>query len=228
MKINFGTVVVVAGFAGMLSFGFLAAAIGSEYWYIIEVNKLNQTDSEELNSHSGLWTTYEGRSGSAHSIYSFSDSSGYNYTEPEQRIRSMHRMIVILLPLNLVLLVFGGICGLVSALSRSPALLIGSASYIFLCSLLTLCGACLYLSYSQQALEELQRQVGLELMAHVHLCFGWSLGVAWLAFSLEVLTGTLLLLAARMACVKHQRNPANICTSSYTYCTSSNTYSTNT
>ncbi|XP_064179532.1 transmembrane protein 235-like [Anguilla rostrata] len=223
MKMNFGTVVVVAGFAGMLSFGFLAAAIGSEYWYIIEVNKLNQTDSEELNSHSGLWTTYEGRSGSAHSIYSFYDSSGYNYTEPEQRIRSMHRMIVILLPLNLVLLVFGGICGLVSALSRSPALLIGSASYIFLCSLLTLCGACLYLSYSQQALEELQRQVGLELMAHVHLCFGWP---GWLAaFSLSPDWD---LLHGCQDPVKPPRNPANICTSSYTYCTSSNTYSSNT
>ncbi|KAJ8332517.1 hypothetical protein SKAU_G00423060 [Synaphobranchus kaupii] len=47
--------------------------------------------------------------------------------------------------------------------------------------LLTLCGVCLYLTYSHQALEELQRQVGPELMAHMHLC----LGVAWLAFALE-------------------------------------------
>lgn len=57
---NFGTVVVIAGVTGLLSFCFLAVAIGSDYWYIIEVNAPNNTNSEELNSHSGLWRIYEG------------------------------------------------------------------------------------------------------------------------------------------------------------------------
>ncbi|KAG7491214.1 hypothetical protein MATL_G00000710 [Megalops atlanticus] len=132
MKCNFGTVVIVAGFAGILSFSFLAAAIGSEYWYIIEVNKPNQTDTDDLNSHSGLWRTYEGKNGSSHDFYPFSDST--NYTETERRLLGMHRVIVILLPLSLVLLVFGGICGLVSSLARSHALLTVTASYFLLCS----------------------------------------------------------------------------------------------
>ncbi len=46
----------------------------------------------------------------------------------------MHSVIAILLPLSLVMLVFGGICGLVSSLARSRTLLIGSASYFLLCS----------------------------------------------------------------------------------------------
>lgn len=42
--------------------------------------------------------------------------------------------IVVVLPFSLVLLLFGGICGLVSSLARSPVLLTGTASYFFICS----------------------------------------------------------------------------------------------
>ena len=57
MKITYGSVVVSAGFAGILSFGFLALAIGTEYWYIIDDNRFNYTE----DSHSGLWRTHEGK-----------------------------------------------------------------------------------------------------------------------------------------------------------------------
>lgn len=57
MKIRFSAVVVSAGLAGILSFSFLALAIGSEYWYIIDDNRPNYTE----DSHSGLWRTYEGK-----------------------------------------------------------------------------------------------------------------------------------------------------------------------
>lgn len=46
----------------------------------------------------------------------------------------MHNMIAVLLPLSLVLLVFGGICGMVSSLARSRLLLMGTALYFLLCS----------------------------------------------------------------------------------------------
>lgn len=46
----------------------------------------------------------------------------------------MHRTIVVLLPLSLVLLLIGGICGLVSSLAQSRVLLTGTASYFFICS----------------------------------------------------------------------------------------------
>lgn len=46
----------------------------------------------------------------------------------------LHKVVVILLPLSLVLLVFGWIFGLVSSLASSPKLLAASASYFLLCS----------------------------------------------------------------------------------------------
>lgn len=58
---RYGVVVLAAGLTGLLSFAFLAVAIGSEYWYIIDVNHPNLTESKDLSSHSGLWRIYEGR-----------------------------------------------------------------------------------------------------------------------------------------------------------------------
>uniref|UniRef100_A0A3B3SST0 Transmembrane protein 235 n=1 Tax=Paramormyrops kingsleyae TaxID=1676925 RepID=A0A3B3SST0_9TELE len=196
----YGTTVVTAGIAGIVSFGLLAAAIGSEYWYIIVVNRPNETDSEDLNSHSGLWRIYE----------EFICNFGKTYVcscphIPRLTLCSLapptglHRVIVILLPLSLVLLVFGGILGLVSSLARSRTLLLGTAAYLLLCSLLTLSGVSIYVSYSQQALAELERELGPEELAHVGVSFGWSLVLACLSFCLEVLAGVLLLLAARLA-----------------------------
>lgn len=58
MTVTFGSVVVVAGVCGILSFVFLAISLGTDYWYIIEMNPaLNMSD---LNSYSGLWRINEG------------------------------------------------------------------------------------------------------------------------------------------------------------------------
>ncbi|KAF1374084.1 hypothetical protein PFLUV_G00245580 [Perca fluviatilis] len=65
--------------------------------------------------------------------------------------------------------------------------------------LLTLCGVSLYIIYSDKALAETARQVGAEGLAYIHTSFGWSLGLAWLSYGLELLTSVLLLVAARMA-----------------------------
>ena len=46
----------------------------------------------------------------------------------------MHGAIVVVLPISLMLLLFGGICGLVSSLAQSPLLLTGTAAYFFICS----------------------------------------------------------------------------------------------
>lgn len=46
----------------------------------------------------------------------------------------LHKVVVIMLPLSLVLLVFGWIFGFVSSLVSSPSLLAGAASYILFCS----------------------------------------------------------------------------------------------
>lgn len=53
-----GSVESAAGVCGTLSFVFLATSMGTDYWYIIEVDPA--MNMSELNSHSGLWSTHEG------------------------------------------------------------------------------------------------------------------------------------------------------------------------
>ncbi|XP_024140890.1 transmembrane protein 235 isoform X2 [Oryzias melastigma] len=198
MKASFGALVVSAGICGLLSFAFLATSLGTDYWYIIETNPVNATDFEDLTSHSGLWRINEGGQIQADSVDSFrADFS--RFSETELRLLNMHSAIVVVLPLSLVLLLFGGICGLISSLARSPVLLTGTACYFFICSLLTLSGASLYIVYSFQALAETERLVGPEGLSYIHASFGWSLGLAWLSYGLELLAGVLLLAAAQTA-----------------------------
>uniref|UniRef100_A0A3Q2CVM5 Transmembrane protein 235 n=1 Tax=Cyprinodon variegatus TaxID=28743 RepID=A0A3Q2CVM5_CYPVA len=172
----YGLVVLSAGLSGLLSFTFLALAIGTDYWYIIDGNKPNHTGPNDLSSHSGLWRIIEGL--------------------------CLHKVVVIVLPLSLVLLVLGWIFGLVSSLARSPKLLAASACYFLLCGLFTLSGVSIYIKYSNQAMEEIQRIVPPENLAFVQVSFGWSLALAWLSYSLEVAAGLLLLLAARITQLK--------------------------
>lgn len=65
---NFGTVVISAGLCGLLSFILLAVSIGSEYWYIIDVDE--GKNSEYSSSHSGLWRIYEGKMLNTHNLSS--------------------------------------------------------------------------------------------------------------------------------------------------------------
>lgn len=65
----------VAALAGALSFVLLAAAIGTDFWYIIDTQRLerggpgaqhredgaNRSLPEPLSSHSGLWRTCRGK-----------------------------------------------------------------------------------------------------------------------------------------------------------------------
>lgn len=51
-------------------------------------------------------------------------------------------------------------------------------------------------------MEEFQRMVSPENLAYVNVSFGWSLAIAWLSYSLEVTTGLLLMLAARITQMK--------------------------
>uniref|UniRef100_A0A8C4NKD1 Transmembrane protein 235b n=1 Tax=Dicentrarchus labrax TaxID=13489 RepID=A0A8C4NKD1_DICLA len=190
MKVTFGCLVVTAGICGILSFAFLATSLGTEYWYIIEMNPMNMSDFEDMSSHSGLWSINEGR---------------LLFLKCLSQLLMLYAIVVVL-PFSLVLLLFGGICGLVSSLARNPVLLTGTASYFFICSLLTLSGVSLYIIYSHQAMAETDRLVGPEGLAYIHTSFGWSLGLAWLSYGLELLTGILLLVAAR----KHALGPCSV------------------
>ncbi|XP_070704727.1 transmembrane protein 235 [Pempheris klunzingeri] len=197
---RYGLVVLTAGFTCLLSFSLLVVAIGTDYWYIIDVNKPSHTGADDLSSHSGLWRINEGANRSS-VIPSFTANMS-SLSESERHRLGLHRVVVILLPLSLVLLVFGWIFGLVSSLASSPNLLAGSASYFLFCSLFTLTGLSVYIKYSNQAMEEFQQVVSPENLAYVDVSFGWSLAIAWLSYSLEVATGLLLMLAARITQMK--------------------------
>ncbi|XP_034075398.1 transmembrane protein 235 [Gymnodraco acuticeps] len=197
---RYGLVVLAAGFTAFLSFSLLAVAIGTDYWYIIDVNKPNCSGPDDMSSHSGLWRINEGANMSS-VIPSFTANMS-SLSEVEKHLLGLHKVVVIMLPLSLVLLVFGWIVGLVSSLACSPNLLAGSASYFLFCSICTLSGVCIYIKYSNLAMEEFQRMVSPENLAHVNVSFGWSLATAWLSYSLEVATGLLLLLAARITQMK--------------------------
>uniref|UniRef100_A0A3Q3WY52 Uncharacterized protein n=1 Tax=Mola mola TaxID=94237 RepID=A0A3Q3WY52_MOLML len=184
---RYGPAVLAAGFTGLLSFSLLAVAIGSDHWYIIDVR--NHTGPDDLSSHSGLWRIYEG-STAHYSAFLF------------RVYLSLHRVVVIVLPLSLVLLVLGWIFGFVSSLVSSSKLLAGAASYFLFCSLFTLTGVCIYIKYCNQAMEDFRPTVPPEKLATVDVSFGWSFAVAWLSYSLEVATGLLLMLAARISQMK--------------------------
>uniref|UniRef100_A0AAV2L9N0 Transmembrane protein 235b n=1 Tax=Knipowitschia caucasica TaxID=637954 RepID=A0AAV2L9N0_KNICA len=153
-----------------------------------------------MSSHSGLWSINEG-GGYSDSIDSFKTDYS-RFSEAELYMLELHSAIVVLLPLSLVLLLIGGICGLVSSLARSSILLTGTASYFFFCSLLTLSGVTLYMVYSHKALVETERLVGQEGLSYIHTSFGWSVALVWLSYCLELFTGVLLLGAAH-TCRRH-------------------------
>uniref|UniRef100_A0A3P9C6D4 Transmembrane protein 235 n=1 Tax=Maylandia zebra TaxID=106582 RepID=A0A3P9C6D4_9CICH len=192
---EYGPVVLSAGLTGLLSFCFLAVAIGTDYWYIIDVNKPNYTGSDDLSSHSGLWRIIEvnWKIADLKKIYI------YLYFFQMCVFAGLHKVVVILLPLSLVLLVFGWIFGLVSSLASSPKLLLSVCASS---GLFTLSGVSVYIKYSNQAMEEFQRTVPPENLVYVNVSFGWSLATAWLSYSLEVATGLLLMLAARITQMK--------------------------
>ncbi|KAM3597659.1 uncharacterized protein V6R79_007649 [Siganus canaliculatus] len=197
---RYGLVVLTAGFTGLLSFSLLAVAIGTDYWYIIDAKKSNHTGPDDLSSRSGLWRIIEGANKSS-VIPSFTANMS-SMSEVERHLLGLHKVVVIILPLSLVLLVFGWIFGLVSSLASSPKLLAGSSVYFLFCSLFTLTGVTIYIKYSNQAMEEFQRVVPPEDLATVDVSYGWSLAAAWLSYSLEVATGLLLMLAARITLMK--------------------------
>ncbi|MBN3282114.1 TM114 protein, partial [Polyodon spathula] len=212
MRMNLGRVVVLAGLSGIVSFSLLVSAIATDHWYILEVNEPNSTvDPGELNSHSGIYIDNSMgvpclvlRAGKAcyPLVYPFSTDTS-KQPEPVRRLINMFKAVVILLPLSLVMLVFGGICGLVSSLSKSISLLVLTGSYLLLCSLFTLSGVSVYIIYSKLAFEIIVQEYGVQQFAHVHIAFGWSLAMAWLSFTMEIIAGSLLLLAAKITDTQH-------------------------
>ena len=73
--------------------------------------------------------------------------------------------------------------------------------YLF-SGLFTLTGLCIYIKYSNQAMENFKQVAPQESLVDVDMSYGWSMAAAWVSYSLEVTTGLLLMLAARITQMK--------------------------
>uniref|UniRef100_A0A2I3N5S6 Transmembrane protein 235 n=1 Tax=Papio anubis TaxID=9555 RepID=A0A2I3N5S6_PAPAN len=169
-----GVLLLAAALGALLSFALLAAAVASDYWYILEVADAGNGSAgpgraEQLSSHSGLWHVCE----------------------------VLHRAVMVVLPLSLVLLVCGWICSLLSSLAQSAPLLLFTGCYFLLGGVLTLTGVSIYISYSHLAFAETARQYGPQHVQGVRVSFSWSMALAWGSRASEAFSGALLLSAAR-------------------------------
>nr|XP_055244758.1 transmembrane protein 235 isoform X1 [Gorilla gorilla gorilla] len=196
-----GALLLAAALGALLSFALLAAAVASDYWYILEVADAGNGSAwpgraELLSSHSGLWRICEGQNGCIPLVDPFASES-LDVSTSVQHLILLHRAVMVVLPLSLVLLVCGWICGLLSSLAQSVSLLLFTGCYFLLGSVLTLAGVSIYISYSHLAFAETARQYGPQHMQGVRVSFGWSMALAWGSCALEAFSGTLLLSAAR-------------------------------
>ncbi|XP_074820750.1 transmembrane protein 114 isoform X2 [Natator depressus] len=125
MKIKLSGLAVVVVLAGVLSFILLVVAIGTDFWYIIDASKLERlsNSSATLSSHSGLWRTCRRRSKCFPLMNPFWYKNN-NMTASHKQLLHMHGTFVILLPLSLILMIFGGMTGFISILARAYLLLL--------------------------------------------------------------------------------------------------------
>nr|XP_020008211.1 transmembrane protein 114-like [Castor canadensis] len=111
----------------------------------------------------------------------------------------MHGTFVILLPLSLILMVFGGMTGFLSFLLRAYLLLLLTGTLFLFGALVTLAGISVYIAYSaaafRAALCVLEEGT---LLDQVDIHFGWSLALGWISFISELLTAAAFLASARV------------------------------
>ncbi|XP_006867289.1 PREDICTED: transmembrane protein 114 [Chrysochloris asiatica] len=211
MRVHLGTLAGVAVLTGALSFLLLATAIGTDFWYIIDTERLerrgpgtqdpggaaNLSQSEPLSSHSGLWRTCRVRSPCLPLMNPFWQEN-VTVSDSSRQLLTMHGTFVTLLPLSLILMVFGGMLGFLSFLVRTHLLFLLTGVLFLFGALVTLAGISVYIAYSAAAFREalclLEEKA---LLDQVDIRFGWSLALGWVSITAELLTGAAFLAAAR-------------------------------
>ncbi|XP_073489100.1 transmembrane protein 114 [Aquarana catesbeiana] len=203
MKLKLSILSVFVAFLGILSFIFLVVAIGTDFWYIIDASKLElkQNFSETLSSHSGLWRMCNFNDKCSPLINPFWHGN-VNFTDSQKQLLSMHGTLVIMLPLSLILIIFGGMTGFVSILARAYLLLLLTGMFFLFGALVTLTGISIYIAYSAAAFNYVLYSSGSAILSEIDIRFGWSLALAWISFITEILTGMAFLLAARVTGLK--------------------------
>ncbi|XP_072637894.1 transmembrane protein 235 isoform X2 [Canis lupus baileyi] len=125
-----GALLLAAALGALLSFALLVAAVASDYWYVLEVAAAGNR-TQRLSSHSGLWRVCEGQNSCIPLIDPFA-SENLDVPTSVRHLISLHRAIMVVLPLSLVLVVCGWICGLFSSLAQSVLLLLFTGCYFLL------------------------------------------------------------------------------------------------
>ncbi|XP_020828596.1 transmembrane protein 114 [Phascolarctos cinereus] len=233
MRVRLGALAGAAALSGALSFVLLAAAIGTDFWYIIDTARLeqrgpggprvggardpgggyagegfNQSQLEPLSSHSGLWRTCRVQSKCTPLMNPFWQEN-VTVSDSDRQLLTMHGTFVILLPLSLILMVFGGMTGFISILARAYLLLLMTGMLFLFGALVTLSGISVYIAYSAAAFQEaLCLLEEKDLLNQVDIRFGWSLALGWISFISELLTGAAFLLAARVVGLKRRQDQA--------------------
>ncbi|XP_006008540.1 transmembrane protein 114 isoform X1 [Latimeria chalumnae] len=206
MKLTLSALAVFIALVGVLSFVFLVVAIGTDFWYIIDASKLEKitNHSDPLSSHSGLWRTCRFTSKCLPLINPFWHGNT-NFTDSQRQLLNMHGTFVILLPLSLILMIFGGMAGFVSILARAHLLLLLTGTLFLFGAVVTLTGVSVYIAYSAAAFKEAVCLSGKKILEDIDIGFGWSLALAWISFITELLTGIAFLLAAKVVGMKQRR-----------------------
>ncbi|KAM7147590.1 transmembrane protein 114 [Molossus nigricans] len=222
MRVSLAVLAGAAALAGALSFVLLAAAIGTDFWYIIDTRRLelggpgaqdgaggaNRSQLEPLSSHSGLWRTCRVQSPCAPLMNPFWQEN-VTVSDSSRQLLAMHGTFVILLPLSLILMVFGGMTGFLSFLLRASVLLLLTGTLFFFGALVTLAGISIYIAYSAAAFREaLCLLEEKDLLDQVDIRFGWSLALGWISFITELLTGAAFLAAARVLSLRRRQDQA--------------------
>ncbi|XP_035195494.1 transmembrane protein 114 [Oxyura jamaicensis] len=210
MRGGLGALPLVVLLAGASSFVLLAVAMATDFWYIIDASRLEAAGNgtAALSSHSGLWRTCRLRNKCYPLINPFWHGNA-NITDSHRQLLYMHGTFVILMPLSLILMIFGGMTGFISILARAYLLLLMTGLLFLFGALVTLAGICVYIAYSAAAFDEAVCLLrSKDVLVEIDIRFGWSLALVWISFVAEVLTGAVFLLAARIVGLKRQREQA--------------------
>ncbi|XP_006637362.1 transmembrane protein 114 [Lepisosteus oculatus] len=204
MKLTLSALAIFVALVGVLSFVFLVVAIGTDFWYIIDASKWDHNSSAHLSSHSGLWRTCNLKSNCLPFVNPFGNEN-LNITDSQKQLLKMHGTFVVLLPLSLIVMVFGGMAGFISILARAYLLLLLTGFIFLFGALITLAGVSVYVAYSAAAFKEALCLSGRKTLENIDIRFGWSLALAWISFIAEVLTSLAFLLASRIVGLRRRQ-----------------------
>ncbi|XP_058261051.1 transmembrane protein 114 [Hemibagrus wyckioides] len=203
MKLTLSRLAAFLASFGLLSFVCLIVAIGSDFWYIIDTSKRESNTSASLSSHSGLWRTCNFQHQCKPFINPF--RNGGNFTDSQRHILNMQATFIVLLPVSVIVLFFGGMMGVMSILARAHRLLLATGLLLLSGTVITLTGICVYVAYSAAVFQEAVCKSGRKILEDIDIYFGWSLAFAAISFITELITAiTFLLTSARLGQLMRQ------------------------